>query len=78
MPSDTDSSARWRALAAEALAISQELTYPAAKRAMLEIAEKYMELAERVAQCTGTIAPVDMESSLLSAGFAQTQTCKEE
>jgi hypothetical protein len=38
---------RWRALAAEALDIAKQLTDPIAKQAMIAIAEKYMELAER-------------------------------
>ena len=47
MPSEPDRPARWRALAAEALCLAQELTDPAAKETMLLIAEKYMVLAER-------------------------------
>jgi hypothetical protein len=41
---------QWRALAAEALALAQELTDPAAKQAILMIAQRYMELAERAEQ----------------------------
>ena len=47
MPSQTDRPAWWRALAAEALGLAQELTDQEAKDAMLLIAEKYLELAER-------------------------------
>jgi len=43
-------SERWRALAAEALGLVQELTDPTAKDAMLLIAERYMQLAERAEQ----------------------------
>lgn len=43
----TDLSARWRALAAEALDVARQLTDPVAKQIMLAIAEKYRELAER-------------------------------
>jgi hypothetical protein len=43
----TDLSARWRALAAEALDVARQLTDPLAKQIMLAIAEKYIELAER-------------------------------
>jgi hypothetical protein len=46
----TDLSARWRALAAEALDVAQRLTDPVAKQIMLAIAEKYIELAERAEQ----------------------------
>jgi hypothetical protein len=44
---ETDLPVRWRALAAEALDIAQQLTDPVAKQIMLAIAEKYRELAER-------------------------------
>lgn len=47
MPPETDRPAWWRALAAEALAVAEEMTDPAARQIMLAIAEKYMELAER-------------------------------
>jgi hypothetical protein len=43
----TELSARWRALAAEALDVARQLTDPMAKQIMLAIAEKYRELAER-------------------------------
>jgi hypothetical protein len=46
----TDRSARWRTLAAEALDVARRLTDPVAKQIMLAIAEKYIELAERVEQ----------------------------
>jgi hypothetical protein len=49
MPADQGSE-RWRALAAEALAVAQQLTDPAGKEAMLLIAERYLELAERAEQ----------------------------
>jgi len=49
MPADQGSE-RWRELAAEALGLVQELTDPAAKEAMLLIAERYMQLAERAEQ----------------------------
>ncbi len=49
MPADQGSE-RWRELAAEALALIQELTDPAAKQAMLMIAQRYLELAERAEQ----------------------------
>ena len=45
--SEINSMERWRALAAEALDIAKQLTDPTAKQAMIAIAEKYMELAER-------------------------------
>ena len=45
--SEINSMERWRALAAEALDIAKQLTDPIAKQAMIAIAEKYMELAER-------------------------------
>jgi hypothetical protein len=41
---------RWRALAAEALALVHRLTDPTAREAMLVITEKYIELAERAEQ----------------------------
>jgi hypothetical protein len=47
MPSDPDRSERWRALAAEALEIAQQLTEPAAMQIMLRIAEGYLDLARR-------------------------------
>ena len=47
MPPEIDRPARWRALAAEALDVAQQLTDPVAKQVMLAIAEKYAELAER-------------------------------
>jgi hypothetical protein len=47
IPSETDRPARWRALAAETLDLARALTDPEARDAMLLIAEKYMELAER-------------------------------
>ena len=47
MSSEVNSPERWRALAAEALHIAQELTDPIAKQVMIAIAEKYVGLAER-------------------------------
>jgi hypothetical protein len=47
MPPETDRPAQWRALGAEALAVAKQLTDPDARRVMLAIAEKYLELAER-------------------------------
>jgi hypothetical protein len=39
-------SERWRALAAEALAVAREMTDPDAKAIMLEIAARYERLAK--------------------------------
>jgi hypothetical protein len=47
MPSENDSPARWRALAADALDVARQLTDPVAKKIMLVIAEKYQQLSER-------------------------------
>jgi hypothetical protein len=47
MPPETDRPAQWRALGAEALAVAKQLTDPDARQIMLEIAEKYREMAER-------------------------------
>jgi hypothetical protein len=57
MPLDEDRPAPWRALAAEALDVAKQLTDPAAKQIMLAIAEKYVELAERVDERGGTCEP---------------------
>ena len=47
MPSDLDRPERWRALAAEALDVAQQLTDPTANRIMIAIAEAYLRLARR-------------------------------
>jgi hypothetical protein len=47
MPSGKDEIIRWLALAAEARAISEEMTDPAARATMLKIAEGYENLARR-------------------------------
>jgi hypothetical protein len=47
MPSEQDRPERWRALAAEALDVANELTDPTANRIMIAIAEAYLRLARR-------------------------------
>ena len=47
MPQEQDMEERWRALAQEAFAISQQLSDPAAQRIMLRIAEAHAGLADR-------------------------------
>jgi hypothetical protein len=47
MPPEADRPVRWRALAAEAFAVAEEMSDLVAKQIMLAIAEKYRELAER-------------------------------
>jgi len=46
MPLEIDLSARWRALAVEAIGLARQLPDRAAKDAMLLIAQKYLALAE--------------------------------
>jgi hypothetical protein len=45
MAPDTDAAARWRALAAEARRVAEELTDPQSRREMLLIAEAYARMA---------------------------------
>jgi hypothetical protein len=45
MAADEYDVTRWRARAAEARTLADQLTHPEAKRLMLEIAEKYERLA---------------------------------
>jgi hypothetical protein len=47
MPPDQDNPSRWWALAAEARAVSAEMTDPQARQIMLKIAEGYERLARR-------------------------------
>jgi hypothetical protein len=47
MAEDGDDAERWRKLAAETVAVAEEMTDPDAKRVMLFIAEGYKRLAEQ-------------------------------
>jgi hypothetical protein len=52
MPSEPDRPTRWRALAAEALDLAQQLSDPGAKEAMIVVAEQYTALAEGAERLT--------------------------
>jgi hypothetical protein len=52
MPSEPDHPARWRALAAGALDLAQQLSDPGAKEAMIVVAEQYTALAEGAERLT--------------------------
>jgi hypothetical protein len=60
MPSDPDRVDRWRQLAAEALNAAGGLTDPEARKAMLEIADAYEFLAQRLEERTASAAPAKM------------------
>ena len=47
MPEDLDDVARWRSLAAEALTLAAEMSDPASKQTMLNIALGYEHIAQR-------------------------------
>ena len=47
MPEDLDDVARWRSLAAEALALAAQMSDPASKQTMLSIALGYEHIAQR-------------------------------
>ena len=52
MPSEPDRPTRWRALAAGALDLAQQLSDPGAKEAMIVVAEQYTALAEGAERLT--------------------------
>jgi len=66
MPSEIDLPARWRARAVEAIGLARELTNPAAKDAMLMIAQKYLALAELAvdARCQHRLDLIPLSSRL--------------
>jgi hypothetical protein len=66
MPSEIDLPARWRALAVEAIGLARELIDPAAKDAMLMIAQKYLALAELAvdARCQHRLELAPLSSGL--------------
>ena len=47
MPEDLDDVARWRSLAAEALSLAAQMSDPASKQTMLDIALGYEHIAQR-------------------------------
>jgi len=67
MPSEPDRPARWRALAAEALDLAQQLSEPSAKEAMIVVADQYVALAEGAERLmTRVLVPVTQKTTAKS------------
>ena len=73
MPDDLDDVARWRSLAAEALTFAAQMSDPASKQTMLNIALAYEHIAQRAErrvnadQVRKKRRPVDDGANVLAA-----------